>query len=1015
MSAGDKRNKSMMDKTFDPAAVEGRIASAWEAAGAFRAGRPERAGAAPFTIVIPPPNVTGSLHMGHALNTTLQDILCRFERMRGKDVLWQPGTDHAGIATQMVVERQLMEAQKQGRLDLGREKFLARVWAWKAQSGSAIIDQLKRLGTSCDWSRERFTLGRDETDQMSRAVIKVFVELYNHEPPLIYKDKRHVNWDPKLQTAISDLEVVQVEKRGSFQWSAGSGEPLDIEALRKVLDRDPNGHLYYLKYPIEGQKAQFITVATTRPETMLGDMAVAVHPDDDRYKKLVGETAIVPLVNRSVPIITDDYSDPEKGTGAVKITPAHDTNDFEVWKRNLGVLQNFGEQYRGEFECLEWNPTEPIDIFTPRGQIKSPAADDFEHDHRAPWPYVPEYLSALGNNLEVNELSSGIGPLYSIPASLRGLDRFKARVEIVKMLADLSLLEKIEPHTHVVPHGDRSGAVIEPQRTEQWYVDAKTLASPALEAVRASKTRFIPENWANTYFQWLENIQPWCISRQLWWGHQIPAWYGPDGEKFVAETEEAAISAAAAYYESKGVFRTDFLELDGTRYAADLRGGVKELFPDPDVLDTWFSSALWPFSTLGWPDETPELTRRYPTSVLVTGFDIIFFWVARMMMMGLHFMGEVPFRDVYIHALVRDEKGAKMSKSKGNVVDPLRLIETFGADALRFTLAAMAAQGRDIKLSTQRIEGYRNFGTKLWNAARFAEMNGCVRKTSFDPRRVQITLNGWIIGETAKTVADVTAAIEAYRFNDAANAAYRFVWNIFCDWYLELAKPLLQGVDGPAKDETRTATAFVLEEIIKLLHPFMPFMTEELWAITATEELPRTSLLALAGWPKMEGCENPAAEAEIGFIVELISEIRSVRAEMNLPAAAQIPLVLVSDSPETTSRVKNWDETIKRLARLTEISFAAEVPEKSVQMIVRKTLAVLPLQGIVDLEAEKSRLAKEIAKLTGEASKLEAKLNNADFVARAPEDIVEENRERLTEAVSRVEKLEAARARLAAM
>jgi len=950
--AGDTRNNSMMEKTFDPKAVEGRIAAAWEEASAFRAGRQERAGAAPFTIVIPPPNVTGSLHMGHALNTTLQDILCRFERMRGKDVLWQPGTDHAGIATQMVVEQQLMEAQEPGRLALGREKFLERVWEWKAQSGGAIIDQLKRLGASCDWSRERFTLD----EGLSRAVTKVFVELYKQG--LIYKDKRLVNWDPKLQTAISDLEVVQVETKG---------------------------HLWHFKYPVvddDGRETgEYIVVATTRPETMLGDTGVAVHPDDERYKHLHAKKVRLPLVGRLIPIVADEYSDPEKGTGAVKITPAHDFNDFEVGRRHGLRLINI------------------LDAEANVSVRKNVA-----------------FFQGASPTVQLDEL--------------HGLPCEAARKRVVELMQAADRLDKIEPNPHMVPHGDRSGAIIEPWLTDQWYVKAEVLAQPALEAVRCGKTSFIPQNWEKTYFDWLENIQPWCISRQLWWGHQIPAWYGPikladgsillrlnvnsahasareDLKVFVEASEGEAIKAAQKYYG-----RPVKVIGENENLYQSFKDEVVSIFRDPDVLDTWFSSALWPFSTLGWPDETPELKRRYPTSVLVTGFDIIFFWVARMMMMGLHFMHEVPFHDVYIHALVRDEKGAKMSKSKGNVVDPLHLIETYGADALRFTLAAMAAQGRDIKLSAQRIEGYRNFGTKLWNAARFAEMNGCVRQAAFDARKVQITLNSWIIGEAAKTVVEVTAAIEAYRFNDAANAAYRFVWNIFCDWYLELAKPLLQGADGPAKNETRAATAFVLEEIIKLLHPFMPFMTEELWAITATEGLPRASLLALAGWPRMEGCENPVAEAEIGFIVELISEIRSVRAEMNVPAAAQIPLVLVNASPEGKSRVEVWDETIKRLARLSEISFAAEAPGQSVQMIVRKTLAALPLQGIVDLQAEKARLAKEIAKLTGEAGKIEAKLNSADFVARAPEEIVEENRERLTEAVSRVEKLEAARARL---
>jgi valyl-tRNA synthetase len=945
----------MMEKTFDPKAVEGPIASAWEAAGAFRAGRPERAGAAPFTIVIPPPNVTGSLHMGHALNTTLQDILCRFERMRGKDVLWQPGTDHAGIATQMVVERQLLERQEPGRAALGREKFLQRVWEWKAQSGGAIIEQLQRLGASCDWSRERFTLD----DGLSRAVVKVFVELYKEG--LIYRDKRLVNWDPQLQTAISDLEVVQVETKG---------------------------HLWYLRYPLLDKTfdatdpSTYIVVATTRPETMLGDSGVAVHPDDERYKHLHGKKIRLPLVGRPILIVADEYSDPKKGTGAVKITPAHDFNDFEVGKRH-GLRQ--------------------INVLDAEGKLTLKANFEFQE--------------GLQNSVDLANL-----------LRLDGSDRFKSRAPIVALLTERGILEKIEDHVHVVPHGDRSGVVIEPWLTDQWYVDAKVLAQPALEALRAGETRFIPKNWEKTYFDWLGKIQPWCISRQLWWGHQIPAWYGPkkkpDGstaletvveggvfqigghDVFVEATETDAIQAASEHYKRDVIVVQNVFDL--TWIAAKR----VPIWRDPDVLDTWFSSALWPFSTLGWPDATPELKHRYPTSVLVTGFDIIFFWVARMMMMGIHFMGEVPFRDVYIHALVRDEGGAKMSKSKGNVIDPLHLIESYGADALRFTLAAMAAQGRDIKLSTQRIEGYRNFGTKLWNAARFAEMNGCAFQANFNPRQTSLKLNGWIVGETAKAIAEVTGAIETYRFNDAANAAYRFVWNIFCDWYLELAKPLLQGADGPGKIETRATTAFVREQIVKLLHPFMPFMTEELWSITATKELPRASLLALAEWPELDGCENPEAEAEIGFIVELISEIRSVRSEMNVPAAAQIPLMLVNASPEAKSHAEDWSETIKRLARLSVISFSPEAPEKSVQIVVRKTIAALPLQGIIDFEAEKTRLAKEIAKLKGDADKIEAKLRDANFVARAPEDVVEENRERREDALSRMEKLAAALARL---
>ncbi len=905
----------MMDKTFDPQAVEGRIAAAWDEAGAFRAGRPERAGARPFTIVIPPPNVTGSLHMGHALNNTLQDILCRFERMRGRDVLWQPGTDHAGIATQMVVERQLMERQEPNRRAMGRDRFVRRVWEWKAESGGAIINQLKRLGASCDWSRERFTLD----EGLSRAVVKVFVDLYREG--LVYKDKRLVNWDPKLLTAISDLEVVQVETRG---------------------------HLWHFDYPIVDDAGhdtgERITVATTRPETMLGDTGVAVHPDDGRYTHLHGKKARLPLVGRLIPIVADTYSDPEKGTGAVKITPAHDFNDFEVGRRH-GL--------------------EAVNILDEEANLDLQENDAF--------------LLGLDDSVE-----AGI-----VLDTLHGLSREVARVKVVEMMEARGLVAKIEPYLHTVPHGDRSGVIIEPRLTDQWYVDAKTLAAPALEAVRAGKTSFVPRNWEKTYFDWLENIQPWCISRQLWWGHQIPAWYGPDGTVFVAHSEAEAELAALTHY-----------------------GVPTGLVRDEDVLDTWFSSALWPFSTLGWPDATQELARYYPTNVLVTGFDIIFFWVARMMMMSLHFMQEVPFSDVYIHALVRDEKGAKMSKSKGNVIDPLGLIDTYGADSLRFTLAAMAAQGRDIKLSLPRIEGYRNFATKIWNATRFAEINGCTGRALSEPPRATIALDRWILGETEKVVREVSQAIETYRFNDAATSAYRFVWNIFCDWYLELAKPLLQGEDGGAKEEARATTGFVLDQILKLLHPFMPFLTEELWALTASAEHPRQSLLALAEWPRLDGLQDTEAEAEIGFVVDLVSEVRSVRTEIAVPPAAQVPLVLVGAPKEVHARMGTWAETIKRLARLSDISFAAEAPPDSVQMIVRGTLCALALQGIIDFDAERVRLEKEIKKSRADAAKFEAKLANADFLARAPEEVVEENREKLAEALARAAKLEEALARL---
>ncbi|MDH7795257.1 MULTISPECIES: valine--tRNA ligase [unclassified Beijerinckia] len=927
----------MMDKTFDPGAVEDRVARTWDDAQAFRAGRPERADAPPFSIVIPPPNVTGSLHMGHALNNTLQDILARFERMRGKDVLWQPGTDHAGIATQMVVERQLAERQQPGRRDMGREAFLARVWEWKAESGGTIVNQLKRLGASCDWSRERFTMD----EGLSKAVVKVFVEL--HRQGLIYKDKRLVNWDPKLLTAVSDIEVVQVETKGN---------------------------LWHFNYPVEDaiydpeNPLTFITVATTRPETMLGDTAVAVHPDNVKLGHFIGRRVVLPLVGRTIPVVADTYADPEKGTGAVKITPAHDFNDFEVGRRHDLPLINIFDQ-----------------------EAKLTLRDN------------ADFLEGVPESADLDAV-----------LALDGKDRFEARKLIVAMMQERNLCPAIEPNAHTVPHGDRSNVVIEPWLTDQWYVDAKTLAQPAIAAVRDGRTQFVPKNWEKTFFEWLENIQPWCISRQLWWGHQIPAWYSAWGGVYVAETEEEAVTQALA----DAVTREVYDDVEAGRIAQDPDQWKTLLTRDEDVLDTWFSSALWPFSTLGWPGEDETFAKRfYPTSVLVTGFDIIFFWVARMMMMGLHFMGEIPFRDVYMHALVRDEKGAKMSKSKGNVIDPLNLIDTYGADALRFTLAAMAAQGRDIKLATQRVEGYRNFATKLWNASRFAEMNGCARVAGFDPATVQETLNKWIIGELARATGEVTTAIESYRFNEAAAAVYRFVWNIFCDWYLELGKPVLQADDdSAAKTETRATTAYVIDEIAKLLHPFMPFITEELWAIKGAEGPKRESVLALAAWPTNVTAGDDAAEAEIGFVVDLVSEVRSVRAEMNVPAGAQMPLVLTGADAEVRRRAGAWDAMIKRLARLSDISFADAPPPESAQMIVRGVVAALPLAGVVDLAAEKVRLTKEIAKEEGEVRRVDGKLNNADFVRRAPEEVVEENRERREEALSRIAKLKAALERL---
>jgi valyl-tRNA synthetase len=944
----------MIEKNYQPADIENRMSRLWEEAGAFKAGRPERRDARPFTIVIPPPNVTGSLHMGHALNNTLQDILCRFERMRGRDVLWQPGTDHAGIATQMVVERQLMERQEPGRRDIGRAKFLERVWQWKAESGGVIVNQLKRLGASCDWSRERFTMD----EGLSRAVVKVFVEL--HREGLIYKDKRLVNWDPKLLTAISDLEVKQVEVKGS---------------------------LWYLRYPIEGKTFNpddpktFIVVATTRPETMLGDSAVAVHPDNEHLAHLIGRHVILPLVGRRIPIIGDDYADPEKGSGAVKITPAHDFNDFEVGRRHnlaqISVLDQEG--------CL--------------------ALVDNEDYLRG----LPEGSAQLAEELN-------------------GVERFAARKQIVSRLEDFGFLERIEPNTHMVPHGDRSDVVIEPYLTDQWYVDAKTMARPAIAAVRDGTTTFVPPNWEKTYFEWMENIQPWCISRQLWWGHQIPAWYGPDGKVFVAETEEEAVGNALGYYVEQEVITAE----QGHEMALDPAKREGFITRDEDVLDTWFSSALWPFSTLGWPDDDKDVQRYYPTDVLVTGWDIIFFWVARMMMMGLHFMKEAPFSTVYIHRLVRDEKGAKMSKSKGNVIDPLGVIDDYGADALRFALARGAAHSHDIKLSPQLVETNRNFATKLWNSCRFAEMNDSVQPADFDPTKAKETLNRWIAHETVQATREVTEAIEAYRFNDAAGATYRFVWNVYCDWYIELAKPVLLGADSPAKTETRAMIAWARDEILKLLHPFMPFITEELWAVTARRE----GLLALTAWsrkapewtpeqlavmsasspndslipavlvmPPEPDFSDPAAEAEIGWVVDLLTAIRSIRAEMNIAPATLTPLVLAAASDETKNRAQRWNDVIKRMARVADISFASEAPQGAVQLLVRGEVAALPLKGVIDLSAERARLDKEIIKADADIKRVDAKLSNEKFVANAPEEIVEEEKEKREAAVARKEKI----------
>ncbi|MGE4063507.1 MAG: valine--tRNA ligase [Rhodospirillaceae bacterium] len=865
----------MLDKTYNPQEVEEALYARWEKTGDFAAD--PSSSMRPYTIMMPPPNVTGSLHIGHALTFTLQDVLIRYHRMAGRDALWQPGTDHAGIATQMVVERQL-EQSGTNRRALGRDEFVRRVWTWKEQSGGIITHQLRRLGASPDWKRERFTMD----EGLSRAVTKVFVELYREG--LIYRDKRLVNWDPKLHTAISDLEVE---------------------------NREVKGKMWYFKYPVEGADGAFITVGTTRPETMLGDTGVAVHPDDARYKDLVGKNCIQPLTQRRLPIVADEYADPEKGTGAVKITPGHDFNDFAVGKRHKLAMVN---------------------VFDRDAKLSEEA-----------------------------------------PEKYRGLDRFKVRDMVVADMQLLELLEKVEDNVMQIPYGDRSGVVIEPWLTDQWYADAKTLAKPCIEAVETGRTRFVPKTWENTFFEWMRNIQPWCISRQLWWGHQIPAWYAPDGHPFVAYDEAEAHALAKKHF-----------------------GKDVKLVRDDDVLDTWFSSALWPFSTLGWPEKTPELRRYYPGDVLVTGFDIIFFWVARMMMMGHHFMGDVPFRDVYIHALVRDEKGQKMSKSKGNVMDPLDLCNTYGTDAVRFTLAAMAAQGRDIKLAEGRIAGYRNFITKIWNAARFCQMNECVIVPDFDPKSVNSTLNKWIVSKAAEAAREVSAAIIGYRFNEAANGLYQFTWGTFCDWFLEFAKPVFQGADERAKAETRATAAWVLDQILIIGHPLIPFVTETLWERLADAAgIKRAASLMTTQWPQYEGLAAPDAQAEMDWVVNIITAIRSVRSEMNVPAGSQITALVKDANPDTAARLNTHNALICANARLASIAATDKVPPSSAQVVVGEATVLLPLEGVIDFAKERERLKKEIAKLEANIAGIQRKLANEAFVAKAPPEVVEENRERI--------------------
>ncbi len=876
----------MLEKNYNPKDFEEKIYADWENSGDFKPDM--RSDKDAFSIVIPPPNVTGYLHMGHALNDTLQDIMVRYNRMLGKKVLWQPGTDHAGIATQMVVERNLA---KEGvfRHDLGREKFIETVWKWKEHSGGTITRQLRRLGASCDWSRERFTMD----EGLSRAVRKIFVSLY--KDGLIYKAKKLVNWDPKLGTAVSDLEVVQKETLGK---------------------------MYYYKYPIEGEEGAYIHIATTRPETMFGDTAVAVSKDNEKLKHLIGKNCIIPIINKVIPIIADEHADPEKGTGAVKITPAHDFNDFEVGKRHNLPLVNV------------LNPDATLNENTP----------------------------------------------------YEGLTTQEARAKTIEKLTELGLMDKIEDHPMVIPYGDRSGVVIEPLMTDQWFVDAPILAKEALRVVEDGEMQFVPKSYEKTYFEWMRNIQPWCISRQLWWGHQMPIWYGPDETIFCEETEEEAQAAADKHY-----------------------GRHVELRRETDVLDTWFSSGLWAFSTLGWPDETEYLKTFYPTSVLITAFDIIFFWVARMMMMSMYMMKRVPFKKCYIHGLVRDEKGQKMSKSKGNTVDPMDTIEKYGADALRFFMAAMETQGRDINLSEARIAGYRNFATKLWNAARFGEMNDCRLEKEFNPDKAALAVNKWIIAKAREATREVTDNLNNYRFSDAANAVYQFVWGTFCDWYIEMSKPILYGDNDADKAETRAAFAWVLDRILVILHPFMPFITTELWNNTAERDVK----LIHAAWPQTEQIDQTAME-DIDWAIDLISAVRSLRAEMNLPAGAKPSVFLKDANSRSCENLHRFGKIICSLARLEKVEpFSGEISPDMVQNVFKESTLLMPLKGVVDFAAEKERLKKELDGLEKRLAGYASKLNNPGFVERAPASVVEEEKRRQAEAMESKSKVEAALARIA--
>jgi valyl-tRNA synthetase len=880
---------SELPKTFDPSAIEAKWYAHWEETGAFRPNRPD---SEPYTIVNPPPNVTGNLHIGHALDNTLQDILIRHARLQGKDALWVVGTDHAGIATQMVVERQL-NAQGQKRTDFSREDFIAKIWDWKEESGGQITRQLRRLGCSMDWANERFTMD----EGFSRAVLKVFVDLYNEG--LIYRDKRLVNWDPGLKTAISDLEVET---------------------------REVNGKFWHFRYPLADGSGH-ILVATTRPETMLADMAVAVNPEDDRYKALVGKTIRLPITGREIPIVADEHADPELGSGAVKITPGHDFNDFEVGKR-------------AGFK----------------------AADMF---------------NMLDAEARVVQTVDGL-----IPSDYLGLDRFEARKKVVAAIEAAGLLDKVEDRVIQTPYGDRSGQVIEPWLTDQWYVDAETLAKPAIEAVRSGAIKVVPQTWEKTYFNWMENIQPWCVSRQLWWGHQIPAWYDADGTVFVAEDEDAARVLA----------------------------GGKDLTRDPDVLDTWFSSALWPFGTLGWPQgleppragEVPSLlARHYPNDVLISGFDILFFWDARMAMQGIHFMKDVPWRTLYLHGLVRAADGQKMSKSKGNVVDPLGLIDQYGADALRFFMAAMESQGRDVKMDEKRVEGYRNFATKLWNASRFAQANGIGGSKSVEAPPATSAVNRWIIGEVTASLATLNKAFEELRFDGMADVLYHFVWDQFCDWYLELIK-------GQIDEETLAVAGWVLDQILVMLHPFMPFITEELWHALGD----RPYDLIHAKWPAPAATPDAEASAEIEWLIKLVSEVRTAKNELGIAPGARLNAFVRDANAKTAQRLTRQQAALARLARLDNVSTDPAPDGGAIQLVVDEATFVLPLAGVIDLDAERARITKGIEAASKEAASLAGRLNNPAFVEKAKPEAVDKARADHAEKSAEVERLQAALTRL---